>query len=80
MGVDLMKSVFNLEPKYRVTMLTTEDWTRESGTPLAVKGIAWFTDGTRRVEGHGTGVYEQSADRRRSICLGKHAIFFHPEV
>jgi len=26
-GVDIMKPVFNLDPKYRVTILTREEWT-----------------------------------------------------
>ena len=50
-----MKPVVNLEPKYRVTMLTIEGWTRGPGTPLVVKGLVWFTDGSRSAEGAGTG-------------------------
>ena len=42
-----MKPVFNLEPKYRVTMLTREELTSGPGTPPAVKGLIWFTDGSR---------------------------------
>ena len=52
-----MKPVFNLEPKYRVTMLTREEWTRGPGNPPAVKGLIWLTDGSRIVEGTGAGVY-----------------------
>ena len=76
MGVDVMKPVLNLEPKYRVTMLTREEWTRGPRTPTAVKGLVWFTDGSRTAEGSGAGVYGQSADRRLSISLGKHASVF----
>jgi len=47
MGVDAMRPTFNFEPKYRVTMLTREDWTRGTGTPPVVKGLVWFTDGSR---------------------------------
>jgi len=50
-------------------MLTTQEWTRGPGTP-AVKGLVWFTDGSRAAEGTGAGVYGQSADRRLSISLG----------
>ena len=75
-----MKLVFNLEPKYRVTMLTREEWTRRPGTPPAVKGLIWFTDGYRTVEGTGAGVYGQSVDRKLSIPLGKHATIFQAEV
>jgi hypothetical protein len=57
MGVDIMKPVFNLEPKYRVTVLTREEWTRSPGTPPVVKGLVWFTDGSRTKEGTGAGVY-----------------------
>jgi len=52
MGINVMKPVFNLEPKYRVTMLTREESTRGPGTP-AVKGLIWFTDGSRLWKGLG---------------------------
>jgi hypothetical protein len=55
MGVDVMKPVFNLELKYRVTMLTREEWTRGPGTPPVVKGLVFFTGGSRTVEGTGAG-------------------------
>jgi len=70
MGVNVMKPVFNLKPKHRVTMLTREEWTRGTGTPPAVKGLIWFTDGSRTAEGNRAEVYGQSADRRLSISLG----------
>jgi ribonuclease HI len=75
-----MKPVFNLEPKYGVTMLTREEWTRGPGTPPAVKGLVWFADWSRTVEGIVAGVYGPSADRRFSISLGKHATVFQAEV
>jgi hypothetical protein len=75
-----MKLVFNLEPKYRVTMLTREERTGGPRTPLAVKGLVWFTDGSGTVEGTGAGVYGQSANRRLSVSLGKHATVFQAEV
>jgi hypothetical protein len=61
-------------------MLTREEWTRGPGTPPAVKGLVWFTDGSRTAEGTGAGVYRKSANRRLSISLGKHATFFQAEV
>ena len=80
MRVDTMKPVYNLEPKYRVTLLAREDWTRSPGTPPAVKGLVWFTDGSRTAEGTGAAVYGQSVNRRLSIPLGKHATVFKSEV
>jgi len=80
MGVDIMKPVFNLEPKYRVTMLTTEEWTRSPGTPPVVKGLVWFTDGSRTEEGTGAGVFGQSVNRRLSISLGKNTTVFQAEL
>jgi hypothetical protein len=81
MGVNIMKPVFNLEPKYRVTMLTREEWTRGPGrTPPMVKGLVWFTGGSRTVEGTVAGVNGQTVDRRLSISIGKHAIVFQAEV
>jgi hypothetical protein len=55
-----MRPVFNIKQKYRVTMLAREEWTRGPGTPSMVKGIVWFTDGSRTVKGTGAGVYGQS--------------------
>jgi hypothetical protein len=49
-------------------------------TPPAVKGLVWFADWSRTVEGIVAGVYGQSADRRFSISLGKHATVFQAEV
>jgi len=45
MGVDFMRPSSNLEPKYRVTMLSREEWPRGPGTPPVVKGLVWFTGG-----------------------------------
>jgi hypothetical protein len=56
MGVDAMRPAFNFEPKYRVTMLTREDWTIGTGTAPVVKGLVWFTDGSKMKEGTGAGV------------------------
>ena len=39
MAVDVMRPVFNLESKYRVTMLTREKQTTGHGTLPAVKGL-----------------------------------------
>jgi ribonuclease HI len=61
-------------------MLTREEWTSGPGTPPAVKGLVWFTGVSRTAEGTGAWVYWQSADRRLSISLGKHATVFQAEV
>jgi len=61
-------------------MLATEEWTRGPRTPPLVKGLVWFTDGSRTTEGTGAGVCGQSVNRRLSIPLGKHATVFQPEV
>jgi hypothetical protein len=75
-----MRPVFNLEPKYRVTMLAREEWTRGPGTPPMAKGLIWFMDGSRTAEGNGAGVYGQSVNRWLSIPLGKHATVFQAEA
>jgi hypothetical protein len=79
MGVDIMKPLFNLEPKYRVIILTREQWTTGPGTPV-LKVLACFTGGSRTVDRTGDGVYGQSVDRTLSISLGKHATVFQAEV
>jgi hypothetical protein len=71
MGVDVMRPTFNLEPKYRVTLLTREDWTRGSGTPPEIKGLIWYTEGSKMKEGTGAEFYGQSLKRRLRFSLGQ---------
>jgi len=47
---------------------------------LKVKGLVWFTDGSRTAEGTRAGVYGQSVNRRLSIPLGKYDTVFQAEV
>jgi len=73
MGVDVMRPAINFEPRYRVIMLTREDWTKGTGTPPVVKGLTWFTDGSK-TGGTGAGVYGQSVGRRLSLPLGRYVM------
>jgi len=77
-GLDVTRPAFNSEPKYRVTMLTREDWTKGTGTPPVVKGLILFTDGSK-MEGTGAGVYGQSVVRL-GFSLGRHATVFQAEI
>jgi hypothetical protein len=74
--VDVMRPAFNLEPKYRVTMLTREDWTRGSGSPPEIKGLFWYTDGSKMKEGTGAWVFGQSVKRRLTFSLGRYKTVF----
>jgi hypothetical protein len=76
MGVDVMRVAFNLEPKYRVTMLTREDWTKGTGASPVVKGLVWFTDWSKMREGNRAGVYGQSLGRKLSFSLGRYTALF----
>jgi ribonuclease HI len=80
MGVDVVRPAFNLEPQYRVTMMTRENWTRGTGAPSAVKGLVWFTDGSKTGGGVGAGVYGQSVGRRLSFSLGRYATVVQAEI
>jgi ribonuclease HI len=80
MGVDVMRPAYNFEPKYRVTMLTREDWTKGTEAPPTIKGHVWFTDGSRMREGTGAGIYGQSVRRRLSFSVGKYATVFQTEL
>jgi hypothetical protein len=80
MGVDVMRPAYNFKSKYRITMLTREDWTKGTGTPPAVKGLSWFTDGPKMQGAIGAGVYGQSVRRRLSFSLGKYATVFQAEI
>jgi ribonuclease HI len=80
MGGDIMRPAFNLEPKYRVTVLTREEWNRGPGTPPEVQELIGYTDGSTMTEGTRAGVYGQSLGRRLIISLGKYDAFFQAEV
>jgi hypothetical protein len=79
MTVDAMRPAFNFEPKYRVTMSTREDWIKGTGTPV-VKGLVWFTEGSKMREGTRVGVYGQSVGRRLSFSLGRYATVFQANI
>jgi len=72
-----MKPAFNLERKYRVTMLTREEWTTGQATPV-VNGLVWLNDGSRTTKGMGAGVYGKSLGRRLRISLENMLQFFRP--
>jgi hypothetical protein len=58
MGVDVMRPVFNLEPKYGVTMLTRGEWSRGPETLPLIKEFVWFMEGSRTAEGPGLGAMD----------------------
>ena len=78
-GVKVMRPAFNLEPKYRVTILTREECTTGPGTPPVVKGLVWFQVGPRQRKGLGWGLWA-ILTKKLSIRLGKHATVFQAEV
>jgi len=80
MGADVIRPAFNFEPKYRVTTLTREEWTKGTGIPPAIKGLDWFTDGSKMKDWTGPGVYGQSVGRRFSFSLGRYATVFQVEI
>jgi len=72
-----MRPAYDLESYYRVTILTTERWTREGGTPPAVKSLLCYTDGSRTlVGGYAAGVCRQYLGRRFSSSLRRFATNF----
>ena len=79
MGVDIIKPAFNSEPKYRVTMLTREDWAKGTGGPPAVKGLVWFTEGSK-MEQTRAGVYGQSVGRMFRFSLGRYVTVFQVNI
>jgi hypothetical protein len=55
--VDVVRPAYHFKPKYRITVLTREEWTMGTGTPPIVKGHIWYTDGSRMKRGTRAGVY-----------------------
>jgi len=60
--------------------LTREEWTEGPGAPPTVKGLVWYTDGSRMQRGTSAAVYGQSSGIRLSICLEKYANVFQAEI
>jgi hypothetical protein len=61
-------------------MLTSEEWTKDTCAPPALKGLIWFTDGSKMREGTAAGFYEQSVGRRLSFSLGRYVRVFQAEI
>jgi len=61
-------------------MLTREDWAKTTGAPPVVKGLVWFTDGSRMKDGTGARVYGQSVGQRLSFSLGRYVKVFQAEL
>lgn len=78
--VDVMRPAHNIEPMYRVTMLTTEEWNIGPGTLPAFKGLVWYTNQSRTRRGTGVGVNGQYSGRRLSITYNKNATVFQAEI
>jgi hypothetical protein len=74
-GVDVMRSAFNFEPKHRVTMLTREDWTKGTGPP-AVRDCLVY--GCVQEEEGGPGL--ESMGRKLSFSLVWYAKVFQAEI
>jgi len=75
-----MRLAFNLESQYSVIMLLREVGTETTGVPPAIKGLVWFTDGSRMKAGTGRGVYMQSVGWMFSFSLCRYATVFHVEL
>jgi ribonuclease HI len=80
MGVDATRPTFNFEPRYRVTIPHREVWTKGPAAPPEVKGLVWYTDGSKMKGWTGAGVYGQSVKRRLSYPLGRYATVFQAEI
>jgi hypothetical protein len=76
-----MRPTYNFEPKYRVTLLTTEDRTNGPRTPPVVKGFVSYTDVSIMQDGKtGAGVYLQSEGRGLSMSVEKYVTVFQAEI
>jgi hypothetical protein len=55
MGVNVTRPTFNFEPRYRVIIPHREDWTKRPAAPPEVKGLVWYTEGSKMKGGPGRG-------------------------
>jgi ribonuclease HI len=80
MVVDATRPTFNFKPRYRVTISRREDWTKGPAAPPEVKGLVWYTDGSKMREGTGAGVCGQSVKGRLSYPLGRYTTVFQAKI
>jgi ribonuclease HI len=80
MGVDAMRPTFNFEPRYRVSISISEDWTKNPGAPPGVKGLVWFTDGSKMKGGDWGWSLLAIRKKRLSFSLGTYATVFQAEI
>jgi hypothetical protein len=59
-GHDTMRPAYSLEPKCSVTLSTREEWNKRPRPPPVLKGLVWFTNGSRTQWGARAGVFWRS--------------------
>ena len=78
---DVLRPPHNFEPYYRVIILTTEVWTREGGTPPALKRLVRYTYVSRTpVGGCTAGVYWQYLVREFGSSIRSLATIFQADI
>ncbi|XP_057333529.1 uncharacterized protein LOC130672801 [Microplitis mediator] len=79
-GGDYGSRGYDFRHKYKVLFPNRQEWEEGSDEILSPQGLVWFTDGSKRVEGAGAGIYSGGPKTEISLRLGHTASIFQAEV
>ncbi|XP_057332064.1 uncharacterized protein LOC130671935 [Microplitis mediator] len=79
-GGDYGSCSYHFRHKYKVLFPNRQEWEVGSEEILSPQGLVWFTDGSKRVEGAGAGIYTGGPETEISLRLGHTASIFQAEV
>lgn len=74
-----MGAKYAFDKKYKISLPSREDWLK-GRKPAPCHGEVWFTDGSRRRNRAGLGVYRRSNSDSTSLSLGEYTTVFQAEV
>lgn len=78
MPCDLITPEYRFEKSFKIELPTRENWSASNVIPI--DSMTWFTDGSRRNELSGSGIFCTTTETEISIPLGKFTTVFITEI
>ncbi|XP_008546293.1 uncharacterized protein LOC103570361 [Microplitis demolitor] len=79
-GGDYGSRSYHFRSNYKVLFPSRQEWKEGGNDLLSPKGLVWFTDGSKRLEGTGAGIYSVGPKTEISLRLGHTASISQAEV
>jgi hypothetical protein len=78
MPCDLITPEYRFEKSFKIELPTRENWSASNVIPI--ESMTWFTDGSRRNELSGSGIFCTTTETEISVPLGKFITVFITEI